>query len=172
MDEQWKSVDGWNGYEVSDQGNLRSWVRDHGRGIPRVLKGGHDKDGYRRAVLCAGGKRGFFKVGNMVATAFIGYRPDGLVLRHLDGNKLNNKASNLAWSTQKVNINDMWAHGTMRFGENHQSAKLTEKEVKLIHSSPKSLKQLATQFNVSVSTCSNIKTGRSWKCTKYDTATA
>ena len=46
------------------------------------------------------------KVASLVAFAFIGPRPDGNVVRHLDGNKDNNRADNLAYGTHQDNADD------------------------------------------------------------------
>ena len=42
----------------------------------------------------------------MVAEYFIGPRPEGYVIDHIDGNYLNNKADNLRYVTQKENMNN------------------------------------------------------------------
>ena len=46
------------------------------------------------------------------AAAFIGPKPPRQGVRHLDGNQLNNFASNLCYGTQKQNIHDAMEHGT------------------------------------------------------------
>lgn len=56
-------------------------------------------------------------VGRWVAEAFIGPRPVGQQIRHLDGVRTNNAASNLSYGTAKQNIDDRAGHGTTAFGE-------------------------------------------------------
>ncbi len=52
-------------------------------------------------------------VHTLVLMAFAGPRPaDGMVTRHLNGDKLDNRAANLAWGTVQENIHDKFAHGT------------------------------------------------------------
>jgi hypothetical protein len=46
-----------------------------------------------------------------VAAAFLGARPDGLVVRHLDGNPSNNSLMNLRYGTSAENAYDRIAHG-------------------------------------------------------------
>lgn len=59
---------------------------------------------------------GWRNVHREVALAFIP-NPTGLpVVRHLDGDPLNNIVSNLAWGTQKDNADDSRRHGTMATG--------------------------------------------------------
>lgn len=44
---------------------------------------------------------------HLVAEYFIGLRPDGLVIDHIDRNKLNNSVTNLRYVTQKENCNNV-----------------------------------------------------------------
>jgi len=47
-----------------------------------------------------------YKVARLVAEAFHGTAPfDGAVVMHLDENAANNRADNLAWGTQRENLN-------------------------------------------------------------------
>lgn len=55
-------------------------------------------------------------VHQLVALAFHGPRPDGQVVRHLDGNSRNNSASNIAYGTHLENYQDSIRHGTTRTG--------------------------------------------------------
>jgi hypothetical protein len=101
-----------------------------------------------------------------VCIAFHGPRPDGLIVRHLDGNLLNNQAHNLRWGTQEENEADKILHGTAPRGENHGAVKLTEKQVKEIRSAPDRWginQELASRYGVARSTISNIRTGRNWR---------
>ncbi len=68
-------------------------------GIPTL--GGWDGDRY---IWRAHGKT--FKVARLVCEAFNGPQPfEGAVCMHLDENSSNNAPSNLAWGTQKENLN-------------------------------------------------------------------
>lgn len=166
--EEWKKVDGFPLYEISNLGRLRSFADSHRLGAApedgRILAGGRDKDGYRRAVLCAeGGRvRKSLRMSAMVAAAFIGERPTGTVLRHLNGKRDDDRASNLAFGTQKENIADKKEHGTHQAGESHPSARLTEAAVLAIRNSDQSGSKLAAEYGVKTCTISAIRTGRLW----------
>jgi hypothetical protein len=106
--EQWRVIEGWPGYEVSSFGRVISYRRKE----PRVLIGG-SSDGYRQVYLHrADGYRRMARVHSLVAAAFIGPRPDGLEVRHLDGNRTNNAATNLEYATHTENMRDRVRHGT------------------------------------------------------------
>jgi hypothetical protein len=48
-------------------------------------------------------------VHRLVANAFVSGKQEGLIINHIDGNKLNNDASNLEWVTPSYNVK----HGFM-----------------------------------------------------------
>ena len=122
MTEEWRPVPGFEDrYEVSDEGRVRGLVCRWGRlKEPRVLKPGPDSYGHLYVNLISEEhprSRPLRRpVHQLVAGAFIGPRPEGQDTRHLDGNKLNNRAGNLAYGTRRQNILDAIAHGTWGHG--------------------------------------------------------
>ena len=64
------------------------------------------EDGNRRlfVTLSKNGKYKPTKVHKLVAAAFIGPRPEGLEINHIDGDHQNNAASNLEYCTQSENM--------------------------------------------------------------------
>lgn len=153
----WRKVSEAPEYEVSAGGLIRSnYTR-------RPLKGGLDKDGYRHLVVCTGGRRFTRKIATLVCVAFHGPRPAGAVVRHLDGSRTNNRATNLAWSTQKENIGDKVRHGTHQIGERHPRAKLTEDAVRDIRSSDESAQVMADRYKVKRVTIYAVRSRRLWR---------
>lgn len=112
--ENWLPVVGYEGlYEVSDLGRVRSLDRLDTAGHPRkgrVLK--QSARGPYLRVILSNGKSQNRNVQHLVAEAFIGARPKGLVLRHLNGVAIDNRPCNLAWGTQGQNMLDKRGHGT------------------------------------------------------------
>jgi hypothetical protein len=51
-------------------------------------------------------------VHSLVILAFVGPRPDGEQVRHLNGNPADNRLTNLAYGTQSQNQQDSLRHGT------------------------------------------------------------
>jgi len=99
----WTQIPGAPGYEASRDGRVR--------GPRRVLKPFDNGNGYLHVRIGSRNRT----VHGIVAETFIGPRPDGHVIRHLDGDRLNNAASNLAYGTQRQNVRDQIAHGTFPF---------------------------------------------------------
>ena len=62
-----------------------------------------DKKGYWRISLRREGEQKELKIHILVAEAFIGARPIGYTIDHIDGNKNNNDVSNLEYVTNLVN---------------------------------------------------------------------
>jgi hypothetical protein len=117
--ERWATIPGFDMYEVSDHGRVRSWQpSSKGGPAPRILAQTSSEKGYVGVSLCADGKARSKRVHGLVLLAFVGPRPDGLVTRHLDGDPANNHLSNLAYGTYSENQRDKRRHGT-----DHNAAK-------------------------------------------------
>jgi hypothetical protein len=63
----------------------------------------HPKDGYLSIKRNFNGVTKTIAVHHLVIETFIGKRPPSLVIDHIDGNKLNNKANNLEYKTNVEN---------------------------------------------------------------------
>ena len=112
--ERWLPVVGFEGfYEVSDLGRVRSLPRWR---VPqaRILKPIHfnNNRAYHCVTLCVHGREHRRQVHVLVALAFLGPKPEGMEVRHLDGNPHNCSAGNLTWGTRSENMRDMVRHGT------------------------------------------------------------
>ena len=116
MSEAWRKVPGFPLYEVSDQGRVRS-LRF---GKVRLLRPGFNHFGYGSVHLWREGAKSSTSctVHTLVASAFIGPRPEGQHVRHLDGNPRNNTSGNLSYGTVRENALD-----TVRHGRNRAAAK-------------------------------------------------
>lgn len=101
--EQWVTIPGHPQYQASSLGRIRS-----ARGVlkPWVSNGlGHLKVGL------ANRKREW--VHRLVCLAFHGPCPDGMEVRHLDGDPANNRISNLRYGTHSENMLDRRRHGRL-----------------------------------------------------------
>lgn len=76
----------------------------------RLLNGSIDRDGYRTYRITQHGKRKHLKAHRMMLNAWKGVQPS-LQVNHIDGNKQNNKLSNLEWVTQSENMKHAYDTG-------------------------------------------------------------
>ena len=130
----WKPIPGHDGYEASDEGQVRSvdrWRR-FGKGEKlRLYKGQplkicFNNNGYGQVTL---GRKTGQHVHHLVAFAFIGPRPTTptrLDVRHKNGNKSDNRLDNLCYGTRKQNEADKKAHGTSPKGRRYIRARWLE----------------------------------------------
>lgn len=122
MKEVWKDVVGHDGYQVSNLGNVRSYVRNKDG---RDLKFVKNRQGYNTVCLGRGNRR---LVHRLVADAFIP-NPDKLpIVRHMDDNPSNNIVNNLAWGTQTDNMQDCVQHGIL-VGDTRAAIEANKKSV-------------------------------------------
>ena len=99
MTENWKVVNGYPLYEVSDLGRVRRISTG------KVLKQSNNIDGYKVVTLYNNKVPKQFRVHRLVAMAFIPNPEDKPVVNHLDEVVYNNEVSNLEWATVKENTN-------------------------------------------------------------------
>lgn len=118
--ETWRPMPGWAGvYEVSDHGRVRSLDRVSASGkrvAGRILTPNYANKGYASVQLNSPEGVARWKVHALVLTAFVCPRPEGMVTRHLDGERTNNHLSNLAWGTYSENEADKARHWAERMG--------------------------------------------------------
>jgi hypothetical protein len=140
MKEVWRPVVGYEGlYEVSDMGRVRSmdrWLlcRDgqlqwHRSKVLKPLDNGKGYRGVSLSNLCESVKPIRLYVHSIVLESFIGPRPSDHQAAHGDGDRSNNRLSNLRWATVSDNNADKLDHGTHQFGEQNPSAILNEADV-------------------------------------------
>lgn len=110
MEEIWKDITGYEGsYEVSNFGNVRSWILPRGgrRVEPLVLKpvviGHKPKNLYFAVNLSLNKKQKQFSVHRLVAKHFIPNPLDLPLINHRDEHTFNNHVGNLEWCTVQYN---------------------------------------------------------------------
>jgi hypothetical protein len=106
-------------YEISDDGRIRRPERRQGQELKLFPMVG--TDGYLHSSLSMHGVMKNFYIHILVCETFHGLRPSVLhEVRHLNGDCIDNRASNLAWGTRSENAHDKVRHGT-----HHQTVKTT-----------------------------------------------
>lgn len=105
--ERWARIPGTATAEVSNRGRVRETLP--GEGL--VEHGFTYKTGY--PAVCVKDESGASKawpVHRAVLFAFVGAPAKGLVARHLNGDKRDNRIENLAWGTSQENAQDRSRH--------------------------------------------------------------
>ena len=95
--ENWKSIEGYDFYEVSDNGNVRNAKTG------RILKATVDGCGYYKVRLCINSKATTKRIHRLVADAFIDNPENKTCVDHIDNIRKNNHVSNLRFATNKEN---------------------------------------------------------------------
>lgn len=163
---EWRPVPGFEGrYEVSDDGRVRSFHRGwEGRPLAAYVDGW----GYLRLHLFDGdGSCRQYSVHELVALAFIGPRPGGRILRHLDGDPQHNVPSNLAYGTPAENAADTVRMGRTLRGADRPTAKLSEADVHQIRrmyrpGGPATMAMIAEIFGLTRAGVRAVLLGRTW----------
>ncbi|MCA0188849.1 MAG: NUMOD4 motif-containing HNH endonuclease [Proteobacteria bacterium] len=165
-DEIWKTIPGFSNYSVSNFGSVRRDV-ESSRAKAQRMKTGVGSQGYAAVSLTGdNGKCKKLDIHGLVAAAFIGERPVGMVVCHADGDRKNPHLSNLRYGTFCDNAKDAIAHGTQVRGSKQHLAKLNERSAgiaaRLLKETPLSLKQIASIFGVTSTSVLHLAKGKTW----------
>lgn len=171
---EWKNLEGFDRYEISEDGVIKRVVKLKTRRKGSLLKGSLDRDGYLRYSLCDndGTIHPMLGAHRIVAMAFIGSQPSKKRFHvcHKDGNKLNNHYSNLYWGTAKENFHDGIRQGKPSLkwyrAEKNPTAKLTWKIVRELRERyiPKVITcdRLGKEYGVTGSLVWLVVTNKTW----------
>jgi hypothetical protein len=174
-DEIWKDIPGFPGYEVSDQGRVRSYWQlvNEGEGYIAILQNAPQRilrPGYIRRYPRVGLRKNLTTyvrfVARLVLLAFVGPCPQGMQACHGDGIRTNCFLENLRWDTPKGNYQDRYKHGTEQLGKKNPSAKLSEHQVidiRNLHNKGLTQTEIAKRFNVSQVNIGLIVNRKNWQ---------
>lgn len=165
---QIRQTTGYPGYFISSCGKFFS-IKS---GYLKQIKTQKNPDGYLKAVLCLDGERKDTSAHRLVASAWLD-KPEGKTqVNHKDGDKENNRASNLEWVTIQENNHHAVNVLGVRRGEKNYHAKLTDDQVRAIRKDKRTLHAIAADHYVYFSTIHKIKTRESWRHVKDDESQA
>lgn len=110
QEEIWKPIKIHSGYEVSSLGRVRSLprnvIRQGYKDYPikgRIIKQSLNTSGYPSFTIQVDKRQKTMRVHCLVAEAFLGERPEGMTVSHIDGNSQNNNIDNLCYESLKDN---------------------------------------------------------------------
>lgn len=173
--EIWKPVVGFEGiYSVSSIGRIRGEIFSANNKYKpgRILKPYPTKKGYLHVPLSKDRTVKYFYISTLVATAFLGPKPDGLEINHKDGIKTNDYPNNLEYVTHSENLlhahrNGLYKKPFAQIGIKNGMAKLSEEDVKNIRKiwskGETSLAELSYKYGIAVNNISRICLKKSWK---------
>ena len=164
-----KAIPDFPKYEINEDGEIYSLYFNKRREVkqrPPKWNPISRSWGYVTVTINTNKKVYYRYVHRLVFQSFIGPCPAGMEARHLDGNRLNNKLSNLAWGSPKQNSGiDKVVTGTSNRGIKNGGNRLRMEEIdliiKLINNNVE-LSKIATIFKVSYQHIYNIKRGQKW----------
>lgn len=175
--EYWKDINGWNHYQVSSFGRVRSTDRlkyNKGNGAfckikGKILRPNKDRAGYEYVTLYQSGqisKRKSIKIHRLVAEHFCEKKDDSLEVNHKNGIKDCNYEWNLEWVTRSENMRDTYKRGRNTNGEKNNASKLMDRDIGIIaslYNNGVSQPIIAKAFGVSQPTISNIIKNKHYK---------
>jgi hypothetical protein len=100
----WKLIDGYDKYEVSEEGQIRNTKT----GL--ILKPIINQGGYYKLSLCNNGKISNHVIHQLVGLAFIENPYNYIVIDHINHIKTDNRISNLRWASTQQNVHNTTTH--------------------------------------------------------------
>ena len=156
------TIKGFENYAVDDQGNIFSLPKKTRKGI-RILKSIVGKNGYPMLDLCKDGQIKRFLVHRLIAQTLLPNPNNKEQVNHINGNKLDNRLENLELNTRSENQKHAIKIGLRSAkGEKNSQCKITEQEVLYIRNSEEKGSILAKKLNISQTTISQIRNGKTW----------
>jgi hypothetical protein len=176
---QYRPIKRFPGYRAGDDGSVWSCRKVRGKkggGCESYLSDTWHQlrpiktsGGYYRVSLCRDGKKILCLVHRLILEAFVGPCPPGQECRHKDGDKSDNRLSEIKWGTPMENYRDRIRHNTQtrhNKGELNGSAILTTAKASEIRRKyavgDMSYAMLGREFGVSAATIANVIRGRTW----------
>jgi hypothetical protein len=158
--EEWRSIPDVPNYEASSLGRLRRATTGKRAKAGKIV--GTCMPGWYCMATLYGSKRITVAIHPLIAAAFIGPRPPGLHINHIDGNKHNNAVTNLEYVTPADNNRHAFRTG---LNKNLPAAKLSVSDVIEIRrlKGQFSYVKLAAMFSVSETTIADTINGLRWK---------
>lgn len=158
-----------NNYEISNYGRVRIIQHRNKSKIGKFLAiryGGYKKK-YCRVSIC---NKDYY-IHRLVLETFVGSKRKPYQAAHIDGNPLNNKLSNLTWTTPKENTRHKHKHGTSPIGVKNPMSKVNDHDVskiRYLYSQEVHPILISKAFNIAPGYVSRIALYKTWKHVEID----
>jgi len=168
MKEEWRPL--FDVYEISNLGVVRrrKTVRRYRAGLviaTRIRTKSSGKScGYEDLRLHKDGSHRSYFVHVLVAEAFLGKKPKGMCVNHIDGNKANNKVDNLEYVTLSDNVQKAMING--QFKKRRLSYELAD-EIRKQCTNSEAIKIAAKKFSVRTVYIHRILRGEIWQMPQH-----
>lgn len=171
MEAEWRAIKGFPKYEVSNTGDVRSFVKFSSG---KILRQSMRVNGYKFVgLITSKNNRKHLSVHRIVIENFKPEKiSEGLQCNHINGVKTDNRIENLEWVTASENTRHAYRMGLIKrvegvgcVGSKNHKSKLTESDVILIREMAKtaSHRRIATKYNICHTTIDSIVNRITWK---------
>jgi len=149
-------------YLVDEDGNIYNAKTGHKKSLYI------NRDGYQVLDIYENNKATRYTVHRIVAIAFIPNPENKPCVNHIDGDKTNNKVTNLEWATYSENNKHAFEAGlsTPKRGELNGRADMTDatanRVCKMIEEGYRN-KEISETLNISRSVVKQVRSGKTWK---------
>lgn len=167
----WKQIYGFENYEISSSGEIRSIERKDRLGRrwgSKPIKSFVLKNGYVYTQLSRHGRGHTVKIHRLLANTFFGPRkyPEYEV-GHLNGIRNDNRLENLKWCTRPENQRHRTIHGTANSGIRNGRCKLGAHQIveirRLLSEKKFAYREISSKFGVTPQYIGQINRGERWK---------
>lgn len=149
------------GYDIQYACDIEGHIYSNSTGEWRMMKIQHSGN-YYRLTLRKDGKDVNRSPHRLICEAWYGPSPfEKAIVRHLDGNSINNNANNLDWGTYSQNWDDRKAD-LRGIHESHHNAKITMQDVRYMRTSGKTYQELCSEYKLNSKTVKRILNNETW----------
>jgi hypothetical protein len=156
--EIWKTIEGFENYQVSNLGNVKSKQPNKKE---RILKFRVGKFGYLRVMLQDKIIKKEALVHRLVATAFIPNVEKKAQVNHINSIKSDNRVDNLEWNTREENMQHSYSSGRNKKAKAVSRYNLNEIK------NYKTIKEAGLDNNISTASIHQCLRGKSKTCNGY-----